>query len=57
MMLSWILAHGSGIDEMLIFGWPVVFGIGSGSSSGASLRTTNPTTARRNSRSQFKSHG
>jgi hypothetical protein len=28
MMLSWVLAHGSGIDEMLIFGWPVVFGIG-----------------------------
>jgi hypothetical protein len=23
-----ILAHGSGIDEMLIFGWPVILGIG-----------------------------
>ena len=27
-MLTWILAHGSGIDELFIFGWPVIVGIG-----------------------------
>lgn len=27
-MVSWILAHGSGLDELAIFIFPVIFGLG-----------------------------